>query len=321
MIDLSKLSSLPIKALRDGYGETLVKLGKEDPKIVCLDGDLMDSTRMLKFAKEFPKRFFEIGIAEQDMIGTATGMAFAGMTPFASTFAAFVTRCFDQLRYTLAYPRANVKFVVTHAGLGVGEDGASAHAINDIALMRSIQNFTVIVPSDYTSTKMYVDWAAKYHGPVFIRLTRQDLPVLYEKESDYAAGKANVLTDGSDLAIIACGAEVYEALAAAAELAKRGVKAKVVDSAMIKPLDHETILKVAKETGHVLTCEDHSIIGGLGGAVSEFLSENYPVPVHRIGLRDIFALSGTPRELFDYYGLSYNHIVDAAVAMKNGHKK
>lgn len=321
MVDLDKLPTLPIKPLRDGYGETLVRLGKEDPKIVCLDGDLMDSTRMIKFAKEFPQKFFEIGIAEQDMIGTAIGLAMAGMTPFASTFAAFVTRCFDQLRYTLAYPKANVKFVVTHAGLGVGEDGASAHAINDIALMRSIQNFTVIVPADYTATKMYVDWAAKYHGPVFIRLTRQDLPVIYENESDYMLGKANVLTDGNDLAIITCGAEVYEALVATAELRKKGIKARVIDNALIKPLDHETILKAAKETGHVITCEDHSIIGGLGGAVSEFLSENYPVPVHRIGLRDIFAISGTPKELFEHYGLSANHIVDAAVAMKNGRGK
>lgn len=320
MLDLNNLPNLPIKALRDGYGETLVKLGKEDPKIVCLDGDLMDSTRMIKFAKELPQRFFEIGIAEQDMIGTATGMAFAGLTPFASTFAAFVTRCFDQLRYTLAYPKANVKFVVTHAGLGVGEDGASAHAINDIALMRSIQNFTVIVPSDYTATKIYVDWAAKYHGPVYIRLTRQDLPVIYEKESDYQSLKANVLTEGKDVAIIACGAEVYEALLAAAELKKKGISAKVVDSAMIKPLDQETILKVAKETGHVITCEDHSIIGGLGGAISEFLSEKYPVPVHRMGLKDIFAISGTPKELFDKYGLSSPWIVDAAVAMRNGYK-
>lgn len=320
MFDLNKLANVPIKALRDGYGETLVKLGKEDPKVVCLDGDLMDSTRMIKFAKEFPQRFFEIGIAEQDMIGTATGLAFAGMTPFASTFAVFVTRCFDQLRYTLAYPKANVKFVVTHAGLGVGEDGASAHAINDIALMRSIQNFTVIVPADYTSTKIYVDWAAKYNGPVFIRLTRQDLPIIYEKESDYVAGKANILTEGKDLAIIACGAEVYEALLAAAELKKRGVNTTVVDNAVIKPLDQDTILKVAKETGHVVTCEDHSIIGGLGGAISEFLSEKYPVPVSRIGLKDIFAISGTPKELFDHYGLSAPSVVQAAIEIRNGHK-
>lgn len=298
-------------ATRDAYGKALVKLGGENTDIVVLDADLSKSTKTADFYKVYPERFFNMGIAEQNLIGFSAGLAAVGKIPFASTFAIFAAgRAFEQIRNSVAYPKLNVKIAVTHAGISVGEDGGSHQAIEDLALMRAIPNMTVLVPADAVETDQIIRAAAEYPGPVYIRMGRLAVPVLFEENKySFAIGKANIIREGKDVAIIANGLMVAEALKAAEELKEQGIETTVVNCASLKPLDEETIINVAKLTGAVVTAEEHSIIGGLGSAVAEVLSENIPVPLRRVGVKDTFGESGNPEELLEKYGLTAQEIV------------
>lgn len=311
-----------LAATRDAYGKVLLELGRENPNIVVLDADLAVSTKTLLFGKEFPERFFDLGVAEQDMVGTAAGLAASGKIVFASTFAVFGSgRAWDQVRMSVAYTRLNVKIVVTHAGITTGEDGASHQANEDIAIMRALPNMTVIVPADAIETEKVIRAAVEFYGPMYIRLSRPKTPLVYENENyRYQVGKGIVLRDGKDVAIFACGMMVARALDAAEILAGEGVSARVVNLHTIKPLDKELIVTCAQETGAVVTVEEHSIVGGLGGAVAEALVENAPVPMVRVGLKDIFGESGKPEELLVKYGLTVQDIVMAVKAVL-GRKK
>jgi len=300
-------------ATRDAYGKTLVELGRENPNVVVLDADLSVSTKTSLFAKEFPGRFFDMGVAEQDMIGTAAGLAACGKTVFASTFAVFGSgRAWDQVRMCVAYTRLNVKIVVTHGGITTGEDGASHQANEDIAIMRALPNLTVIVPADGVETARAVRAVAKFYGPVYMRLGRTKTPVIYTDENyDFKIGKGVVMRPGKDATIFACGIMVDKALSAAEILARENIDCRVVNLHTIKPIDKELIIRAAQETGAAVTAEEHSIIGGLGGAVAEVLSENCPIPLARVGVKDMFGESGKPDELLVKYGLTENDIAAA----------
>ncbi|MDO5063002.1 MAG: transketolase family protein [Peptostreptococcaceae bacterium] len=301
------------KATREAYGVTLAELGKTNDKIVALDADLSKSTKSADFQKEFPERFFNAGIAEQNMIGMAAGLASMGLIPFASTFAMFATgRAFEQVRNSVAYPKANVKIVGSHSGLTVGEDGATHQALEDIALMRSIPNMVVIVPSDATETAAAIKAAAEYYGPVYIRTGRMAVEDVHPNGIDFKIGKGETLVDGKDVAIIATGIGVKIALEAAEELKKENINARVINISTIKPLDEELIIKAAKECGKIVTVEEHNIIGGLGSAVSEVVAENHLVFVHRVGVNDRFGQSGKPNDLLESYGLNKGSVVQAA---------
>ncbi len=301
-------------ATRDAYGKALVELGKENPNIVVLDADLAVSTKTALFAKAYPERFFDMGVAEQDMISTAAGLAACGKIVFASTFAVFGSgRAWDQVRMSIAYTRLNVKVVVTHGGITTGEDGASHQANEDIAIMRVIPNMTVIVPADGVETVKVIREAAKFYGPAYIRLSRVKSGIIYADENyAYKIGKGVVMRQGDSATIIACGLMVEKALAAAEELQKENINCRVVNMHTIKPIDKDLIIKCAQETGAIVTAEEHSIIGGLGGAVAEVLGENCPVPQARVGIKDMFGESGAPDELLVKYGLTASDIAAAA---------
>lgn len=310
-IESGKLDKI---ATRDAYGQELVRLGGENEDIVVLDADLSKSTKTADFAKAFPERFFNMGIAEQNLIGFSAGLAAAGKVPFASTFAVFAAgRAFEQIRNSVAYPRLNVKIAATHAGISVGEDGASHQAVEDLALMRSLPNMTVLVPADAQETRQVIRAAAAYPGPVYIRMGRLAVPVLFNEKYQFRIGRANILRPGQDCAVIANGLMVVEALKAADELAGQGIGVTVINCASVKPLDKETIIEVARQTGAVVTAEEHNIIGGLGSAVAELLSEYFPVPVKRVGILDTFGESGRPAELLEKYGLTAGEIVRAVI--------
>jgi transketolase len=298
---------------RDAYGETLVELGGKHPNIVVLDADLSKSTKTILFAKKYPERFFEMGIAEANMISAAAGFASCGKIPFASTFAVFATgRVYDQIRIDVAYSEANVKIFATHGGISVGKDGASHQMIEDLTLMRVLPNMTVLAPSDATQTRRLVELMATTKGPMYARIGRANAPLLYSKEDlrDLEIGKGLIAKDGSDVSIIACGTMVDQAVDASEQLGKEGVSVRVVDMHTIKPLDEKLVLKCARDTNAIVTVEEHSVIGGLGGAVSEVLAEKgSAVPFKRIGVQDMFCESGEPEELFDKYGLSTAHII------------
>lgn len=299
-------------ATREAYGKALQKLGAENKDIVVLDADLAKSTKTGDFAKLYPERFFDMGVAEGNMLGTAAGLAAAGKIPFASSFAVFATgRAFEQIRNSIAYPALNVKIAATHAGLSVGEDGASHQSVEDIAIMRALPNMTVIVPADGTETEKAIRTAVEIKGPVYIRLGRLGLPVLFDENYQFTVGKATLLQDGKDVTIIACGLMVGPALEAAAELAKEGIKARVLNMHTVKPIDQDAIAAAARETGAIVTAEEHSIIGGLGSAVAEVLAETAPAPMERVGVRDTFGESGPPAELLEKYGLTAGDIVAA----------
>ena len=301
------------QATRDAYGKAIVNLGAENSNIVVLDADLSKSTKTADFAKHYPDRFFNMGIAEANMMCTAAGFATAGKIPFASTFAVFATgRAFEQIRNSIAYPKLNVKIAATHAGITVGEDGGSHQAVEDVAIMRALPNMTVLVPADGEETRQAVLAAAEYKGPVYIRMGRLDVPLLFDQDYKFQIGKANILREGSDVAILAIGTMVSIALEAAEELNSQGINATVVNVASVKPIDEETILKVARETGAIVTAEEHNIIGGLGSAVSEVITGGFPVPVVRVGLRDTFGESGRPLELMEKYGLTKEEVMEAA---------
>ena len=294
------------KSIRAQYGKTLVELGKENKDIVVLDADLSCSTQTAMFAKEFPERFFNMGIAEQDMIATAAGLASTGKIPFASTFAMFATgRAWDQVRNSVCYPKFNVKIVATHGGITVGEDGASHQALEDISIMRSIPNMTVIVPADCAETAEVIRYAAKYNGPMYIRLARTNVPDVFDKETyKFNIDKAVLLNEGKDVTLVTNGETLAEVLDAVDILKESGISAEVLHVPVIKPIDADTIVKSAEKTKLVVTIENHSIVGGLGSAVCEVLSERKPTKVVRIGLNDEFGQSGEQRVLMEYYGLT-----------------
>lgn len=298
------------KATREAYGEALVELGKINENVVVLDADLSGSTKTSVFKKAFPERHFNVGIAEADLIGTAARFAACGKTAFASTFAMFAAgRAFEQIRNTVAYPKLNVKIAPTHAGISVGEDGGSHQSVEDIAIMRAIPGMVVLSPADATETKKMVFAAAEYDGPVYIRMGRLGVPVLFDDNYDFQIGIANTLRDGKDVTIAATGLMVAEALKAAEELEKEGISVRVINVGTIKPLDGETILKAAQETKFIVTAEEHSVIGGLGSAVSEFLSEVHPTKVKKVGIYDKFGQSGTGEELLQKYELTAEKLI------------
>lgn len=299
-------------ATRDAYGKALLALGAENPKVVVLDADLSKSTKTADFAKRYPERFFNMGIAESNLLGTAAGLATTGKIPFASTFAIFaVGRAFEQIRNSIAYPKLNVKIAATHAGISVGEDGGSHQAIEDVGIMRVVPNMVVLVPADGEETRQVILAAAEYKGPVYIRMGRLALPALFGEDYHFEIGKANVLKEGTDVAIMANGMMVSMALEAADQLAAEGISVSIVNVASVKPLDEETILRVAKQTKAVVTAEEHNIIGGLGSAIAEVLGEKQPTPMVRVGLKDTFGESGRPQELLEKFGLTKENLVKA----------
>jgi len=301
------------KATREAYGEALKKLAASNPDIVVLDADLSGSTKTSEFKKVSPERFFNVGIAEQNLIGTAAGLALAGKIPFASSFAMFAAgRAFEIIRNTVAYPALNVKIAATHAGLSVGEDGGSHQAIEDISLMRSIPNMTVISPADSREAEQAVLKAAEYVGPVYIRLGRMAVDDVYDDSYVFELGKGVLLREGKDVTIIATGLMVQEALKAHDMLKEDGIDARLINIHTIKPIDTEIIIKAARETRAIVTAEEHSIIGGLGSAVLEVLSDQCPVPVKRVGIRDTFGESGKPKDLLKKYGLTAEDIAAQA---------
>lgn len=299
------------KATRQSYGEALVSLGKKNKDVVVLDADLAGATKTNMFAKEYPERFFDMGIAEQDMIATAAGFATCGKIPYASTFAVFATgRAYDQIRNSICYPNLNVKICATHAGITVGEDGATHQMLEDINLMRGLPNMTVISPSDEMQTKWVIEEISKVKGPTYVRLGRANTPAIYEADSKFEIGKAIVHGEGTDATIFATGIMVAEGLKAQEILKEKGVNVRVVDIFTIKPIDKETILKCAKETKKLISVEEHSIIGGLGSAISEVLTDEYPCKLVRMGLNDTFGKSGKAEELLKYFHLTAEDIVE-----------
>ena len=299
-------------ATRDAYGKALVKLGDINNNVVVLDADLSKSTKTYDFGKTYPDRFFNMGIAEQNLIGAACGFATAGKIPFASSFAMFASgRAFEIIRNSVCYPNLNVKICATHAGITVGEDGASHESVEDISIMRSIPNMTVLVPADGVEAEKMIFEAANVYGPMYVRLGRSAVDTIFTEEYKFEIGKGTVLTEGDDVSIIACGIMVNEAIKASEELKKEGINARVINMSTIKPIDKELIIKSAKETKAIVTAEEHSIIGGLGSAVSEVLAEECPTILKRVGIKDVFGESGNPNDLLEKYGLTYKYIINS----------
>lgn len=298
-------------ATRASYGEALAELGSENENVVVLDADLSGATKTSVFAKKFPDRFFDVGIAEQDLMGTATGMATFGKIPYVSTFAVFAAgRAYDQVRNTIAHTNSNVKICATHAGITVGEDGATHQMLEDIGMMKAIPNMTVICPSDDTQTKWIIKEISKIDGPVYVRLSRLATPVIYEEDNQFEIGKGIQIGNGTDATIIATGVTVAEAIKAQEILKGKGIDVRVVDMHTIKPIDKELIIKCAKETKRIITIEDHSTIGGLGSSVCDVLAENYPTKVEKMGINDKFGESGKAEELMRFYGIDAQAIVE-----------
>jgi transketolase len=302
-----------MKKTREGFGRALVDLGEQDPRIVVLVGDLSESTMVHFFAERFPDRFIQVGIAEQNMMCVAAGLAAMGKIPFLATYGAFAScRSADQIRVTVAYTNLGVKIAGAHGGISVGPDGATHQAMEEISIIRSIPNMSIIVPCDFWETYKATMAAAKHPGPVYIRFGREDVPVVTTKDTPFTFGKGEVFAEGKDLTIVACGVMVYEALRAREQLAERGITARVVDLHTPKPLDTELLIRCARETGAVVTAEEHQVNGGLGGAVAEALVQHYPVPMELVAVHDRFGQSGKPAELMDAFGLRAKDIVAAA---------
>jgi transketolase len=299
-------------APREVYGKTLVDLGRENPDIVVLDGDLSPSTMTQYFKKEFPERFFEVGIAEQNMIGIASGLAASGKIPFASTFAVFAPgRCFDQIRVSVAQAQLNIKIVVTHAGITVGEDGASHQALEDLALICSLPGFTVIVPADATETAQAIRAVAAHKGPCYVRLCRPKLPVIYDNNYKFQIGRGAEMRSGTNATIIACGVMVAPALEAASQLAQQGINCWVINMSTLKPIDETIVVKAARETGAIITAEEHQEHGGLCSIVARITAKYHPVPMEFVAIKDKFGTSGKPAELLARYGLTSKDIAAA----------
>lgn len=297
------------KATRQSYGEALAELGKEKPNIVVLDADLSTATKTNIFAKEFPERFFDMGIAEQNLVSTAAGMSTCGKIPYVSTFAVFAAgRAYDQIRNSVCYPKLNVKICATHAGITVGEDGATHQMIEDISLMRTLPNMTVISTSDDIQTKWAVKEISQINGPVYLRLARLSTPIIYNENQKFEIGKAVQIGEGTDGTVFATGVTVSEAIKAQENLKQKGINIRVVDVHTIKPIDKETIIKCAKETQKLISIEDHNIIGGIGSAISEVLTDEYPAKLIRLGIKDTFGKSGKAEELMKYFKITSDDI-------------
>jgi transketolase len=312
--------------MRGAYGDSLVELGKDDPRIVCVGGDTTDSLKTKKFGDKFPERMFNVGIAEANLVSVAAGLAIAGKIAFASTYAAFIPgRCVDQIRNAICYPYLDVKLVVSHGGLTVGPDGASHQQIEDIASMRAIPNMRVLIPSDAVAVKHLIRAMVNTPGPFYMRLARPSSEVIYaDNAGSFEIGKGNVLHDGSDVTIVACGLLVGRALDAAKMLREKGISCRVIDMFSIKPMDKDLISKCARETGAIVTAEEHNVIGGLGGATSEVVCETYPVPVRRVGVNDTFGESARDEEietLLEQYGLTAAEISKAALEVRSRSRK
>ena len=300
------------KSIRSAFGKALAEAGKINPNVVVLDADLACSTQTQIFAKEFPERFFDCGIAEQDMVTTAVGLSTTGKIPFASSFAVFATgRAYDQVRNSICYPNFNVKIVGTHGGVTVGEDGASHEALEDISLMRGLPNMSVFVPADCNECAQIIKYASEHKGPMYIRVPRSNVCDVYDENYKFDFNKAQILQDGTDATIFTNGETVAEAIEAVNELTKDGYSIGIVSVPVVKPIDAETIINQAKKSKFVITIENHSVIGGLGSAVCEVLSESHPTIVHRIGVNDKFGQTGKAEELLDCYGLSANKLKEA----------
>ena len=299
------------KATRQSYGEALVDLGKENRNVVVLDADLAEATKTIEFAKSFPERFFDIGIAEQDMISTAAGFATCGKVPYVSTFAVFATgRAYDQIRNSICYPNLNVKICATHAGVTVGEDGATHQMLEDLALMRSLPNMKVFSVSDDIQTKFIIKEISKIDGPCYVRLCRLATPIIYDENQKFEIGKMVQIGDGTDATIFATGVTVSEAIKAQEELKEKGINIRVVDVHTIKPIDEEMVIKCAKETQRLISIEDHNIIGGLGTAIADVLAEKYPTKLEKMGINDTFGKSGKAEELIHYFKIDKDAILE-----------
>lgn len=310
------------ESLREAYGDELLRLGEADKDIVVLDADLSSSTKTAIFGKKFPDRFFNMGISEQSMVLTAAGLALSGKNVFASTFAVFLTRTYEQIRQSVCYNNINVKFVVTHAGITVGEDGATHQIVEDVGIMSGLPNMKVIVPVDSIETRSVIRYLYEnVKTPSYTRLTREKFPVLNDESYSFALGKSTTMRDGNDVAIIANGAMVSFSLQAAQDLKTKGIDARVINMSSVKPIDREAIIKAARETGHIITAEEHSIYNGLGSRVAEVVSQEYPVYVQRIGMNDTFGKSGNGWELFDYFHMGVSNIVQASESIFREEKK
>ncbi|MDI6839312.1 MAG: transketolase family protein [bacterium] len=303
-------------SLREAYGETLIELGKVNPNIIVLDADLSFSTKTHLFKDAFPDRFFDLGISEADMMGTAAGLASCGKTVFVSTFAVFATgRAWDQIRLGIAYQKLPVKIVASHGGIGIGEDGYSHQAVEDIALMRVLPSMRVIVPCDVVQTRAVIRLVANEEGPFYVRLVKQRLPIIYKYGCNFELGKSITLRAGNDITIGAIGSLVYEALQSYEILKSNKIEARVIDFASVKPIDKEAIKRACDETQGIITCEDHTVIGGLGDAVAEVILSYRPIPHRRVGIQDIYGESGSTKDLYEKYGLSSHHIVEKAMEL------
>jgi transketolase len=308
----AKVKEVDFAPTRDGFGAALLELGESNPNVVALTGDLADSTRVLDFKKKYPERFVEIGVAEQNMMGVAAGLALAGKIPFVASYATFSPgRSWDQLRVSVAYSKANVKVAGMHTGVSVGPDGATHQALEDIAIVRTIPDIVVIVPADAYQAKLATLAAAAYQGPVYLRFTREKTALFTKLEDKFEIGNADILKDGSDVAIVACGPVTYNALLAAEELEQQGIHAMVINNHTIKPMDADTIIEAAKKCGAVVTLEEHQVNGGAGSAVCEVLAKNFPVPVEMLGMQDTFGESGQPEELIEKYGMGKSAVIAA----------
>lgn len=301
-------------SIRKEYGKTLADIGKTNKDVVVIDADLSCSTQTQFFKKEFPERFFNVGIAEQDAMTTAAGFSTVGKIPFVSTFAVFASgRAWEQIRNAICYPKFNVKIVATHGGLTVGEDGASHQALEDIAIMRALPNMQVIVPADAVQTRQVIEYAAQSKGPVYVRVSRAELPDVYDSNYKFDPNKANIVKEGSDVTIVTNGETLIEAIDCAKILERENISAEIINAVVVKPLDNETIIKSAQKTGKVVTIENHSVIGGLGGAVCELLSEKAPTKVLRIGTNDEFGQSGKAEQLMELYGLNAEKLAEKII--------
>lgn len=307
------LNSLEYKLTREGYGQGLLEAGKKNKNVVVLGADITASVKVDMFRDEFPERFFSIGIAEQNQMGIAAGMSLANKVPFVTNYGVFLAgRAWDQIRTTVCYANLNVKLGGAHGGISVGPDGATHQALEEISIMRCLPNMKVVVPADYNETKKATIAAAEMYGPIYIRFGREKVPVITDENTPFELGKAYCLRDGTDVAIVACGAMVYESLIAAEKLAKEDISAMVINNHTIKPLDEDTILEAAKKTGAIVTAEEHQLAGGMGSAVLEVLAQEYPVPVKMVGVKDRFGESGNPDVLSKVFGLTSDDIVRAA---------
>lgn len=309
---MSVVQSVRKEAIRDGYGRGLVAVGRAHDEVVALDADLADSTRAAWFGKEFPDRFYQMGIAEQDMIVTACGLAHAGHVAFASTFAIFTERAWEPIRNCVARQNLPVKIIGSHGGLMTGQDGSSAHALEDVGIYRNLPNMAVFVPADSVEAEKAV-WAFYgWQGPAYMRTTRASVPVVHDDDHTVELGRYHSLVEGDDVALFACGPMVKNAMDAAQLLKEEGISARVVNASSIKPVDVDAIAAASRECGAIVTCEDHFITGGLGSAVMETLAETVPCPVERVGVRDVFTTSGSPEALYTHFGLDPGHVVQAA---------